>query len=1656
MHMGKSFFRRTKAFFTWLCVILILENGFAYAAQGMAPDLKIVGHDGDRVILRVTGEPDVTYRVQASSDRENWTTLATSNSPSGTFDVVDEKATFFTRRFYQVSPEQTAPPVQPEQTLVIIEAADPDASELEGDTGRFLVSRTGDNTQPLSVACTVSGSAQIGNDYLALPAGITIPAGASEATLTVTPVPTKRAKPSKTVVLTLAPASGYLVGAPGSATVTIAGELSNNRPPSVSAGASQTLSTDQVATLRGVVRDDGLPNPPGATTAMWRELSGPGAVTFSDPNVPLTTARFAVAGAYVLQLIADDGELTSSDQVNITVAAGNQPPVADAGVDLTVTLPDNAVLHGSATDDGLPKPPGKLSTVWTKASGPGQVVFGNPSALVTSASFSQAGTYLLRLTANDGSLTNSSELTVTVNPLNQAPVVVAGPAQTISLPANAALSGMATDDGWPKPPGTLTTTWRKLSGPGTVSFANANAWTTSAAFSEPGTYVLRLTASDGSLSSSNDTQVTVNPANQAPVVNAGSDQTISLPANASLRGTATDDGWPNPPGALALTWSKVSGPGTVAFANANALSTTVTFSTAGTYVLRLSSEDGSLATTDDLQVVVNPAPNPASRFIKGINLNGPAVVIEGNQWLSHQDALAGGLQVGLTYSTDPAQLWTGNYTFTLTPAATGDTLSMLQTMAAAFQPPTGQGLALTQTLPTGNYQAYLYTIENFQDNSMLMEVHVQGDTVATGVGDLPLGTWAKYGPFDAVVGANQTLRIDVLRQDRGNVLMCGLAIFSSDPAPTNGAPNLAPAVNAGVDQTITLPASATLSGTAADDGQPVPPGALTVGWTKVSGPGTVTFASASVAATTASFSAAGAYVLRLTASDGSSSASDDVQVTVNPAPPVNRAPTVNAGADQTITLPASATLSGTATDDGLPNPPGTLTAGWTQVSGPGTVTFGNANALGTKASFSVEGTYVLRLSASDGSLSASDDVQVTVQAPPPAPVVGLVTLPIEVLGADGTIQEVTVNVASSALSSGPFKLWFQVHNLSYDNKGSVQINNSPWIDLNNSNPAIDIAQPGKAFHGIGGAYHTLKLTVAIPDGTVVAGLNTIRFRFNATDGVSVGYRVIKLNLLTAAGQNVLDSSAFVQDDPITWQGPYTTAAEIAAGQQIWTTAVLREPPIKGGAVIQAKCADCHTRDGRDLKYFNLSNQAIITRAQFWGLRQYDGELLASYIRSLPVPNPGRPWNPPYQPGPGLDAKPVSEWAAGAGVDWVLDTDSAMLAYLFPSGITFDRITNTAPNVFNTREQPITIQLPDWFHWLPRIHPLDGYGSSFENSAVWKDYQGTISNNGFAGVRGVFAYVKANNYQGIYPWLNYAVNAVWHVEWFNFLLTIRPTAVDAASGRKLTDYGNWHAVKMWELMQEYGMEGRQASATSREARTWYDYVAFDASPNILNSPYNATGINDNTPLMKRYFTVAWYQVQIALNPGNYSDGIFKTDIRPMDWPYCWGFFNEMTAEARVATSAMFIQNTVKAFQDQDFTTGKLSQGDGWSPQRNACLNHLVNPAIDNMWGPSDIPAAQRVQFYEGMTKYWIMKCKQFTPAQYYASGFGANSSWSTPRLADHTDGYFGYNTTTGLFDLPEQLWYGLPQLRAHGVSTATVNEIKAWAATIWPAANWASR
>ncbi|HKG80759.1 MAG TPA: RHS repeat-associated core domain-containing protein [Pyrinomonadaceae bacterium] len=186
----------------------------------------------------------------------------------------------------------------------------------------------------------------------------------------------------------------------------------------------------------------------------------------------------------------------------------NEPPTVSAGNDSTITLPDVAKLSGISCDDGFPRG-SSLALSWSKVSGPGDVAFTKPNSPLTDASFTVAGTYVLRLTASDSEHSVSADVTVTALPANAAPIVNAGPNQTITLPNTANLTGTASDDGFPA--GAIVTTfWGQLSGPGLVTFNEPNSLSTKAIFSTPGTYVLRLTASDSHRIGTDDIQIVVN------------------------------------------------------------------------------------------------------------------------------------------------------------------------------------------------------------------------------------------------------------------------------------------------------------------------------------------------------------------------------------------------------------------------------------------------------------------------------------------------------------------------------------------------------------------------------------------------------------------------------------------------------------------------------------------------------------------------------------------------------------------------------------------------------------------------------------------------------------------------------------------------------------------------------------------------------------------------------------------------------------------------------------------------------------------------------------------------------------------------------------------------------------------------------------------
>lgn len=720
----------------------------------------------------------------------------------------------------------------------------------------------------------------------------------------------------------------------------------------------------------------------------------------------VTCDRLVVSGNGVLQI-------TDAD---VQPPPVNRPPVVDAGPDQTITLPVNLVnLNGSAVDDGLPSG-STLAVSWTKVSGPGAVSFSSASSVTTNATFVDAGTYVLRLTATDSLATTSDDVTVNVLSHNQAPTVSAGLDKIITLPDAAHLDGSVSDDGLPAGT-TLSINWSKVSGPGTVTFGNAGAPLTTAVFSVAGTYTLRLTANDSEFQITDDAVIVVKAANAAPTVNAGTDQSITLPNNASLSGTASDDGLPSG-STLAVGWSLISGPGTVSFGTPSQVNTTATFSVSGVYTLRLTTSDSQLTSFDEIVVTVNPAvsnqapvvnagPDQRTTLISSVNpvnyiLDAPgfmATTASPPVAISFDDIPAGTNITDTTISgvtfaidgspTSNAPLIVVNGYDTFTPSGYSGVQDITKNR---LYPTTGDqvlspgGLNLHPTDPLLQNDNIRMTFTQpvsavgfdilFQSLDTLSFCTVtilgpNGETLVS-TGSIPTGSDLSGGPpggsvFVGFISSTANIKTVIVHDTDGN--------------GTN------PDSNIGLDsirfvQSLPSGGGVTLNGTASDDGLPNPPSLVTSSWSKVSGPGTVTFGTANQLQTTATFSATGTYVLRLTGSDSALSGTDDVTVQVDP---VNHAPVVRASTAHTsITLPNTDGVGGNVNDDGLPAG-SVLTYSWSQLEGPGTATFSAPNSLNNVVSFSQAGFYILQLTASDGQYANSSQLGITVNPPSPTP-----------------------------------------------------------------------------------------------------------------------------------------------------------------------------------------------------------------------------------------------------------------------------------------------------------------------------------------------------------------------------------------------------------------------------------------------------------------------------------------------------------------------------------------------------------------------------------------------------------------------------------------------------------------------------------------------
>ncbi|MBN9385215.1 MAG: T9SS type A sorting domain-containing protein [Chitinophagaceae bacterium] len=655
----------------------------------------------------------------------------------------------------------------------------------------------------------------------------------------------------------------------------------------------------------------------------------------------------------------------------------------------------SAVLSATATASVL-KAAGKpdygytiVKYQWAQISGPNTATITSPNVLSTTATGLTTGTYIFSIQTTDNNTgTITSYDTIIVNNVGTGvPVANAGPDQTITLPTSSVtLTGTGQENG-----GTIVGyKWVQLTGPNTSTIAGATSASTGVSGLVAGTYTFQLTVTDNSGKTATAVvTITVKPAVAPgpPSANAGVDQTITLPTSSV---TLTGSGSETNGTIVSYKWTQVSGPNTATIANANAASTGVSGLVAGSYVFQLTVTDNSNVTaTDAMTVTVKPAivPGPPS-------------------------ANAG-----------------ANQTITL--------------------PTSSVTLSGSGSETNGTIVSYKWTQVSGPNTATI----ANANAASTGVSGLIQGIYV----FQLTV------------TDNSNVTASDAVTVTVNPAVVTPG---TPVVDAGVNQTITLPTnSVTLTGTASETGGTI----VSYKWTQISGPNTANIVNNAQASTGVDGLVQGVYTFQLTVTDNSNvTASGVVKVTVNPAA-VPGTPTVDAGPDQTITLPTSSvTLTGTASETN-----GTIVSyKWTQVSGPNTAAIANDAQASTGVSGLVQGTYIFQLTVTDNSnVTASAVIKITVNS------AGANQPPVAVPGPNLNI--------SSSVGSVPLD-----GSHSYDPDGTIvkyqwlQISGAGGVTITGSNTATPM------IYGLEPGVYVFQLTVTDNQGATDSKTMTI----TVTDG----------------------------------------------------------------------------------------------------------------------------------------------------------------------------------------------------------------------------------------------------------------------------------------------------------------------------------------------------------------------------------------------------------------------------------------------------------------------------------------------------------------------------------------------------------------------------
>lgn len=705
---------------------------------------------------------------------------------------------------------------------------------------------------------------------------------------------------------------------------------------------------------------------------------------------------------------------------------------------------------------------------------------------------------------------------------------------------------------------------------------------------------------------------------------------------------------------------------------------------------------------------------------------------------------------------------------------------------------------------------------------------------------------------------------------------------------------------------------------------------------------------------------------------------------------------------------------------------------------------------------------------------------------------GKIVLPIEVLGSEGTIVSRSFTIDQQTLDATK-SIWFMINNLSYENKASIKINGGSWLSLNHFtvNMQRQEKQRGGMTHG---GFNTVRLT--IPKTGLVESANTIEFRFNKSDGISIGYRVVRMNLLGANGIRLLPDNMFEEDNPNNWTAPYSDQTSIDKGKNLWNNAILWNhylPTGQNGSwygqtlpstrIIKAKCGSCHTKDGRDLEIFSYSNYSIIERAKFHKLTEEEGKQIASYIRSLSATKPnvaryGRPWNPPYQPGPSIKNKPIHQWAAGAGIDAVLADDKDMAPYLFPNGITKEsvRAAFDSDKMDDRTILPLAIQFPDWKHWLPMIHPIDAYTKNnyIEDPARLRKPLKAIDN--------IRTYMEAqppanrdktellNEIRKLWvPFRQFFTEGSadpvhWRTEDGTANMNL---GVDVPREFAATSLARLLAVKNFELNVEFELQDKAnwfvAPADQPSERQWPNnvYSVFEVPAHFQACVDNdCQQFKGQAKATGQFETTAWYHLQYVLNGGNG----FVGGTTPTDFNYHAPFIAYASVSSGIPEPLRYYSSLNQMYQIRSWSGSAAGPGDKGFRMRNQGPFHFlgIHQTSNFYYNPPE----KSLHFLDSVKpglSLWVLEAQLLQFLKEMQKPENDLKLW--PRLAPNGGDYeLDPVSKTTIVDIAilkdfgyyaDKMYYIIPKFKAAAVDCKIMNDLIDWCQKAWPLINFES-